>query len=101
MTDHLRFHIAGINFRKNVKDYVGKFTGYIQSEPTNAYDPYAIAVYADDGHHLGYIPADDTYEVRDLGLYFPIAVWGEIEECYDYERSRDYFKGLVYIDVPS
>lgn len=101
MTDYLRFHIAGINFRKNVKDYVGKFTGYVQSEPTNAYDPYAIAVYADDGHHLGYIPADDTHEVRDLGLDFPIAVWGEIEECYDYERSRNYFQGLVYIDVPS
>lgn len=52
-------------------------------------------------NHLGYIPADDTHEVRDLGLDFPIAVWGEIEECYDYERSRNYFQGLVYIDVPS
>lgn len=97
---YLRYNIAGINYRKNVKDYVGKFKGYIQPEPTNQYDPNAIAVYAEDGHHLGYIPEAETYEIRELGIPFPIDFFGEIEECYDYDRQRNFFVGHILIEQP-
>ncbi len=96
----LRYNLAGVNFRENIKDYVGKFNGFIKPEPTNAYDPNAIAVYADDGHHLGYIPEVETHEVRAIGLDFPIPVWVDIEMCYDYDRDRNYFQGLVYVEKP-
>ena len=97
---YLRYKIAGINHRKRIRDYVGKCKGYIQPEPTNKYDPNAIAIYAEDGHHLGYIPQAETQEVRDLGLPFPIDVYCEIEEDYDYDESRRFFVGHILIEQP-
>ena len=97
---YLRYKIAGINHRKRIRDYVGKSKGYIQPEPTNKYDPNAIAIYAEDGHHLGYIPQAETQEVRDLGLPFPIDVYCEIEEDYDYDDSRRFYVGHILIEQP-
>ena len=97
---YLRYKIAGINHRKRIMDYVGKCKGYIQPEPTNKYDPNAIAIYAEDGHHLGYIPQAETQEVRDIGLPFPINVYCEIEEDYDYDDSRRFFVGHILIEQP-
>jgi len=94
------FNLAGVNYRKNIRDYVGVFDGYLQPEPDNEYDPDAIAVYHADGHHLGYIPQNCTDNIRDLELPFPIAVFGEIEEGYDYEENRNYFKGTVWLEIP-
>ena len=97
---YLRYKIAGINHRKRIRDYVGKCKGYIQPEPTNKYDPNAIAIYAEDGHHLGYIPQAETQEVRDIGLPFPINVYCEIEEDSDYDDSRRFFVGHILIEQP-
>ena len=97
---YLRFKIAGINHRKRIRDYVGKCMGYIQPEPKNKYDPNAIAIYAEDGHHLGYIPQAETQEVRDLGMPFPINVYCEIERAYDYVESRRFFVGHILIEQP-
>ena len=97
---YLRFKIAGINHRKRIRDYVGKCRGYIQPEPKNKYDPNAIAIYAEDGHHLGYIPQAETQEVRDLGMQFQINVYCEIEEDYDYDDSRRFFVGHILIELP-
>lgn len=94
------FNLAGVNYRKNIRDYVGVFEGYLQPETDNEYDPDAIAVYHADGHHLGYIPQNCTDDIRDLELPFPIAIFGEIEEGYDYEENRNYFKGTVYLEIP-
>ena len=94
------FNLAGVNYRKNIRDYVGVFDGYLQPEPDNEYDHNAIAIYHSDGHHLGYIHQDYTDDIRDLELPFPIAVFGEIEEGYDYEENRNYFKGTVYLEIP-
>ena len=94
------FNLAGVNYRKNIRDYVGVFDGYLQPEPDNEYDPDAIAVYHADGHHLGYIPQNCTDDIRDLELPFPISVFGEIEEGYDYDQNRNYFKGIVYLEIP-
>ena len=97
---YLRYKIAGINHRKRIIDYVGKCKGYIQPEPKNKYDQNAIAIYAEDGHHLGYIPQAETQEVRDLGLPFPIDVYCEIEEDYDYDESRRFYVGHILIEQP-
>ena len=91
------YNIAGINFRKGISNYVGDFEGYIKPQPTNRHDPNAIAIYHRDGHHLGYIPADETGDIRALGMQFPIPVQGNIEEDYDYDESRKYYRGSVFI----
>ena len=93
-----QYSIAGINYRKGIATYLGRSTGYIKPEPTNRHDPNAIAVYADDGHHLGYIPATDTYEVHALRLHFPIPVSVDIEECCD-DDDRRFFVGEVSFQV--
>jgi len=93
----LEYDIAGINFRKGIADYVGDFTGYLKPQPTNRHDPKAIAIYANDGHHLGYIPAYETDDVRALGRSFPIPVSGHIDEAYDDDDSRRFFVGVVYV----
>ena len=93
------YSIAGINYRKGIRNYVGLFEGYISPEPSNRYDPNAIAVYASDNHHLGYIPATDTYEVHKLHLRFPVPVAVKIEECYDDYGSRKFYVGSVTIKV--
>ena len=90
------YSIAGINYRKGIAAYLGRSTGYIKPEPTNRHDPNAIAVYADDSHHLGYIPATDTYEVHSLRLRFPIPVSVDIEECYDADDRRFYVGEVTF-----
>lgn len=95
------YNIAGINFRRGINRYVGELMGYIEAEPKNKYDPNAIAVRAFDGHHLGYIPADYTDDVRDLTRSaWPYPVWCEIEEDYDYDERRKYYRGTVYLEIP-
>lgn len=97
--EELSFNIAGINYREGIAAYVGKFDGYLQPDTQNEYDPNAIAVYHSDGHHLGFIPAYETQEVRELNLPFPIEVTGVIEQKHDDSENRDYFQGVVYVDV--
>ena len=106
---YLHCKIAGINYRKGIANYVGKCRGYIKPEPTNEHDPNAIAIYcAEDDHHLGYVPSDDTDDVRALGLSFPIPVQVEIEECYDDDMNdegetveRRFYVGDIYIELPA
>ena len=95
----LTYNIVGINFRRGLSNYIGDFIGYIQPEPKNQYDPNAISIHHSDGKHLGYIPADYTDAVRDLHIPFPISVWGVIEEDYDYDDNRRYYRGTIYIEV--
>ena len=97
--EELSFNIAGINYREGIAAYVGKFDGYLQPDTQNEYDPNAIAVYHSDGHHLGFIPAYETQEVRELNLPFPIEVTGFIEQKHNEAEKRDYFQGVVYVDV--
>ena len=97
--EELSFNIAGINYREGIATYVGKFDGYLQPDTQNEYDPNAIAVYHSDGHHLGFIPAYETQEVRELNLPFPIEVTGVIEQKHNDAENRDYFQGVVYVEV--
>ena len=97
--DVVTFDIAGINYRKGIADYVGDSTGYLKPQPTNRHDPNAIAIYSDDDHHLGYIRANDTGDLRALRLRFPIPVSVSIEECYDNDDNRRFFVGSVTIKM--
>jgi hypothetical protein len=63
--DIVEFNIAGMSHRDNIDNYLGEFKGTLEAEPTNAYDPNAIKVLAPDGHHLGYVPANMTSEIRN------------------------------------
>ena len=97
----IEYSIAGINYRREISNYVGDLMGYIKPEPRNKYDPNAIAVHAFDGHHLGYIPADYTDDVRDLiQSSFPFPAWCDIAEDFDYDENRRYFRGTVYLEIP-
>lgn len=97
--EYCTFDIAGINYREGIAGYVGKSTGYIKPQPTNRHDPNAIAIYADDDHHLGYIREYETDDVRALRLRFPIPVSVFIEECYDDDVNRRFFVGSVTIRI--
>ena len=95
------FSIAGINYRQGIKNYVGTFEGKLIPEPTNQYDPNAIRVEHSDGHHLGYIPSDDSDYLRNLiDNKFPVSCHGEITEKEDLEENRKYFQGVVYVEIP-
>ena len=93
---YVRKHsIAGINKRRGINPYIGKFCGYLKPEPSNKFDPNAIAVYHEDGKHLGYIPATETDGVRRLGQDFPMFCWGEIIQVWG---DRKFFVGDLYIE---
>ena len=98
--DIYQYSIAGINYRKGIAAFVGNSVGHLKPEPSNKYDPNAIAVYSEGGHHIGYIRATDTYEVHQLHLRFPIPVSIHIEKCYDGDDRR-FFVGTVTIQVKS
>lgn len=64
--DYEEFTIAGLSHRDNIDDYLGEFKGTLEAEPTNEYDPNAIKVLAPDGHHVGYVPSDQTRFIREF-----------------------------------
>lgn len=99
---YLRFKIAGLNHCRGIADYLGKFRGELVPEPTNKHDKNAIAILC-DGKRIGYIPADETDEVRALGMEFPIVVYCEIFDEYDEDdegNERRYFWGTADIELP-
>lgn len=97
--DNLRIlKIAGINRREGIGRYVGRVDCALVPEPDNEFDPEAIKVVADDRHHLGYIPADQTAFVRSLTAgEFPYKATTFIEEKEDEVDGHRFFVGYVYI----
>ena len=97
--DNLRIlKIAGINRREGIDRYVGRVDCALVPEPDNEFDPEAIKVVADDRHHLGYIPADQTAFVRSLTAgEFPYKATAFIEEKEDEVDGHRFFVGYVYI----
>ena len=97
--DNLRIlKIAGINRREGIDRYVGRVDCALVPEPDNEFDADAIKVVADDRHHLGYIPADQTAFVRSLTAEeFPYKATAFIEEKEDELDGHRFFVGYVYI----
>jgi len=98
-------NIAGINYRSVIRTYVGEFNGVLVPDPKNDYDPEAIKIKAEDGHHLGFVPEYMTYAVRQLIGHPDIEdtkwkhrVTGYIDEHEDYSgRKRRYFTGFINV----
>ena len=97
--DNLRIlKIAGINHRKNICQYAGRVECALVPEPSNEFDPNAIKVVAEDSHHLGYIPSDQTDFVRSLTANeFPYRCTAFIEDHEDEIVGHKFFTGFVYI----
>lgn len=96
--DDLRIlNVAGMSFRQGIGRYKGFIDAALVPEPKNEFDPNAIKVVAIDGHHLGYIPADQTDFVRSLTLeFFPYRCKCEVIEGYNDDDEKTYH-GFVYI----
>ena len=96
--DDLRIlNVAGMSFRQGIGRYKGFIDAAMVPEPKNEFDPNAIKVVAIDGHHLGYIPADQTDFVRSLtGESFPYRCKCEVIEGYNDDDEKTYH-GFVYI----
>ena len=86
--NYIEFEIAGMSYRDNIDDYLGEHAGTLEPEPDNEYDPNAIKVLAEDGHHVGYVPKDMTARVRDFST-LPCP-------CYIYIGNND---GIYYSDA--
>lgn len=71
--------IAGVQYRCDHQD-VGGFLGYLKHEPDNPHDPNAIAIYRNDGKHLGYIPKDETNALRSWSAKEKLPCVGFIKE---------------------
>ena len=82
--DFLEFKIAGMSYRDNIENYLGECVGTLEPEPTNGYDPNAIKVLAHDGHHVGYVPMNQTQHVRNFTtLPCPCYIYiGKNDEIY-------------------
>lgn len=97
--DNLRIlKIAGINHRQGINRYIGRVECALVPEPTNKYDPEAIKIVAEDNHHLGYIPSDQTDFVRSLAANeFPYLCTAFISQEEDEDDGHKFFVGFVYI----
>ena len=96
--DNLRImKVAGMNFRQGMNRYKGFIDAALVPEPKNEFDPNAIKVVAIDGHHLGYIQAEQTEFVRSLTANeFPHRCKCEVCEGFGDDDEKYYF-GYVYI----
>ncbi|MBR5884509.1 MAG: HIRAN domain-containing protein [Bacteroidaceae bacterium] len=97
--DNLRIlKIAGINHRNDIGQYTGRVDCALVPEPTNEFDPDAIKVVAEDSHHLGYIPSDQTDFVRSMtACEFPYRCTAFIHEHEDEDDGHKFYTGFVYI----
>ena len=99
--------IAGINFRKGIKDLAGQyFSCYLEADPKNKYDQNAIKIMHADGRHLGFIPSEETEHVREfINNQFPyMDCKGHIDEGEEYDendRLRHFLYGTINIQKQS
>lgn len=64
--DYLEFPIAGITHGEHVDEHLGEFAATLEPDPTNPYDQNAIKIVTHEGHRVGYVPKDQTQNVRDF-----------------------------------
>lgn len=97
--DDLRIlKIAGINYRQGIIRYTGRVMAALVPEPANEFDPNAIKIVAEDRHHLGYIPTNQTDFVRSLtDESFPYRCECHIYQTEDEDDGHKFFYGFVYI----
>lgn len=99
--DIYRTSVAGINFRRGIKDLAGTtFDATLVADPKNKYDQNAIKIISCDGRHLGFIPADETSAVREFisgTLPHPCRVHVDDGEEEVYNENTDRFRTRHYL----
>ena len=89
--------IAGINHRQGIVRYKGRNMAALVPEPGNEFDPNAIKVVAEDGHHLGYIHRDQTDMVRSWAHnHFPHYCVAMVLEHDDEDDGHRFYTGYIY-----
>ena len=89
--------IAGINHRQGIVRYKGRNMAALVPEPSNEFDPNAIKVVAEDGHHLGYIHRDQTDMVRSWAHdHFPHYCVAMVLEHDDEDDGHRFYTGYIY-----
>lgn len=94
---NLSFSIVGINKRGLTDDDLGDYEGEVRCDYDNEYDDYALAVYTDEGKHVGFIPRGNVslFERIDrAGGSVPCELW--IEQGED-DDGRTFYYGRVII----
>ena len=90
--------IAGINHRQRIGNYLGRVDVALVPEPSNEFDPCAIKVVAEDGHHLGYVHYDQTPMVRAWAKdHFPKLAVAFIEQKTDEVDGHSFYVGYFYL----
>ena len=90
--------IAGINHRQRIGSYLGRVDVALVPEPGNDFDPCAIKVVAEDGHHLGYVHYDQTPMVRAWAKdHFPKLAVAFIEQKTDEVDGYSFYVGYFYL----
>ena len=86
--DYIEFNIAGITHGEHIADHLGEFVARLEA------DPSAIKVLTREGHRVGYVPRDQTQQVRDFASLHC--------KCYCYigENNGTYYS-CCYISNPS
>lgn len=89
--------IAGINHRQQVDRYTGRNTVAIVPEPKNEFDPGALKVIAEDGHHLGYVSRDHQEMVRSWSHErWPFYCEAIIRDAHE-DDGTTFYVGYLYI----
>lgn len=89
--------IAGINHRQNIGRYTGRNTVAIVPEPKNEFDPNALKVIAEDGHHLGYVGRDHQEMVRSWSHErWPYYCEAIIRDAHE-DDGTTFYVGYLYI----
>lgn len=89
--------IAGINHRQNVGLYTGRNTVAIVPEPKNEFDPNALKVIAEDGHHLGYVGRDHQEMVRSWSHErWPYYCEAVIRDAHE-DDGTTFYVGYLYL----
>lgn len=85
--------VAGINFRAKPED-IGQIIGYVEQDPTNTYNPRAVAVKRIGGELLGYVADKDLdrfYQFKGEG-YDTMVFAGNIKKT-----ERGFYVGNIAI----
>ena len=89
--------IAGINHRQNINRYTGRNTVAIVPESKNEFDPNALKVIAEDGHHLGYVSRDHQEMVRSWSRErWPYYCEAVIRDAHE-DDGTTFYVGYLYI----
>lgn len=89
--------IAGINHRKDINRYTGRNTVAVVPEPKNEFDPGALKVIAEDGHHLGYVGRDHQEMVRSWSHErWPYYCEAIIRDAHE-DDGTTFYVGYLYI----